>query len=68
MTKAIALIIISYLLLSSGDSIEKYLFEFDYMDPIVVLIYEGIFGFMLTFLFFLNSHYLHDVKVVYHKN
>ena len=69
MTKAIALIIISNLLISCGDSIEKYLFEFDYMDPFVVLIYEGIFGFILTLLFFINGrHYIHDIKDFYNKN
>ena len=52
------LIIISQIYVSCGDSIEKYLFEYDYMDPFVVLMYEGIFGFLLSFFLFL-------VKIIY---
>ena len=68
MSKAIALIIVCHLFASVGASIEKYLFEFDYMDPFIVLIYEGIFGFMLTFLWFFDRNYHYDISTVYKKN
>ena len=52
LTMAIVSIIISQILISCQDSIEKYLFEYNYMNPFVVLMYEGLFGFLLTFFFF----------------
>ena len=47
------------------DSIEKYLYEYDYMNQFIVLMYEGLFGFFLTFLFFFVPDYLDDIGVVY---
>ena len=43
------------------DSIEKYLFEYDFLNPYYTLMLEGIFGFFLSFLFFINSNYLVDI-------
>ena len=65
LTRVLAYIIISQIVTSSQDSIEKYLFEFDYMNPFVVLMYEGLFGFLLTLFFFFYPRYLNDVKTVY---
>ena len=67
-TMAIVSIIISKGLISIQDSIEKYLFEYDYMSPFVVLMYEGLFGFLLTFFFFFEDGYFHDVIKVYENN
>ena len=38
------------------------------MDPFVVLMYEGLFGFILSFLFFLEGDYFHDVADVNKQN
>ena len=67
-TMAIVSIIISKGYISIQDSIEKYLFEYDYMSPFVVLMYEGLFGFLLTFFFFFEKSYFHDVIKVYEDN
>ena len=67
-TEILAIIILSQLLRSLFDSTEKYLFEFDYMNPFLVLFYEGLFGFILTFSYFLYSDYLHDIVKVYEEN
>ena len=64
-TEILAIIILSQLLKSVMDSIEKYLFEFDYLNPFFVLSYEGLFGFLLSFSFFTFPDYLHDIKEVY---
>jgi hypothetical protein len=41
---AITFIAISQILCSCMDSIEKYLFEYDYMNPFKVIMLEGVFG------------------------
>ena len=47
------------------DSIEKYLFEYDYVNPFYALMYEGVFGFFMTFFYFTIPGYLDDIKLVY---
>ena len=59
---------ISKIFVSCTDSIEKYLFEYDFMDPFVVLMYEGIFGYLLSFFLFLKSNYLEDIRNFIKKN
>ena len=58
-------IILSQILSSSGYSIEKYLFEYDYMNPFVVLLYEGLFGFFISFLNLIDENYFHDFVDIY---
>ena len=55
-------IIVSQIIVSCRDSIEKYLFEYDYMDPFVVLIYEGIFGFLISQLLLISKNYMEDFR------
>ena len=57
--------IVSQILVSCTDSIEKYLYEYDYMDPFVVLIYEGIFGYLLSFFLFFSNNYLKEIRDYY---
>ena len=57
--------IVSQILVACKDSLEKYLFEYDFMDPFVVLMYEGIFGFLLSFFLFFRRNYLKDFKDYY---
>ena len=64
-TDNLAIIIMSQLLRAVMDSAEKYLFEFNYMNPFLVLSYEGLFGFILNLTFFTFPDYLHDIKEVY---
>ena len=47
------------------DLAEKYLYEYDYVNPFYCLMFEGLFGFLLTFIFFAFPDYLHDIKLVY---
>jgi hypothetical protein len=57
---AIVYILFGQMLLSCIISIEKYLFEYDYMNPFVILIYEGAIGFFLSFLTLIQQIYFND--------
>ena len=65
---AVGCIMISKIFVSCTDSIEKYLFEYDFINPFVVLMYEGIFGYLLSFFLFLKSNYLEDIRNFIKKN
>lgn len=43
MTKVLIFTTISQIIDSFNDIIQKYLFEFDFMNPFLVLMYEGLF-------------------------
>jgi len=42
------------------DSIEKYLYEYNFFNPYFTLMLEGFFGFFISFLHFFQSDYLQD--------
>ena len=42
------------------DSIEKYLYEYNFLNPYFTLMLEGFFGFFISFLHFFQSDYLQD--------
>ena len=65
---SLGLIIISQIYVSCTDSLEKYLFEYDYMDPFVVLIYEGIFGYLLSFILLVSKNYLKEIRDYVYKD
>ena len=50
------------------DTIEKYLFEYDFANPFKVLMFEGIFGTLLSFFLFFVPSYTEDVPKVYKNN
>jgi len=47
------------------DTIEKYLFEYNFVNPFKELMFEGLFGFLLTLIYFFLPEYLKDVGEVY---
>ena len=47
------------------DTIEKYIFEYNFLNPFAVLMFEGLFGFLVSFFFFLVPGYLKDISKVY---
>ena len=67
MIEALVFTTICQIIDSFNDIIQKYLFEFDFMSPFLVLMYEGLFGFVMSFFYFFNHEYLKDVKKVYEK-
>ena len=46
------------------DLLEKYLFEYDHMNPFLVLMFEGFVGFSLSFFFNFTPNYLDDLILV----
>ena len=61
----VILAIISQILSAFLDSTEKYLFEIDFINPFFALMFEGLFGFIMSFLYFLIPGYLEDIKHAY---
>ena len=49
------------------DSIEKYLFEYDFFNPFKTLMWEGIFGTIITLIYCFIENYFNDL-VIYYKN
>ena len=50
------------------DSIEKYLFEYDYFNPFKTLMWEGIFGLGITLIYHFYDSPLNDISNFYKKN
>ena len=64
--------IISYLLvfchfifLSFTDVTERYLADYDFMNPLLILMTEGIFGFFTTFLYAIYQDPFKEITIVY---
>ena len=64
--------IISYLLvfchfifLSFTDVTERYLADYDFMNPLLILMTEGIFGFFTTFLYAIYQDPFKEIIIVY---
>ena len=49
------------------DIVEKYLYEYNYVNPFKVLMLEGLCGFIFSLFFFFIPDYLHDLVEVYNK-
>ena len=47
------------------DAIEKYLFEYDFINHFYTLMLEGAFGFFMSFLYFCIPNYLDDMSLVF---
>ena len=44
---------------------EEYLFEYDFMNPFIVPIYEGFFGYFISLILLFDVDYFNDALVVY---
>jgi hypothetical protein len=63
----LVLMIIDHIFNSSIDIIEKYLLEYDFINPYLMLMLEGIFGLFFSFLFsFYRSPFI-KIKKIYNK-
>ena len=65
---ALALIIFKHICAPLVDLLEKYLFEYDYMNPFLVLMFEGLIGIVISCLSCLNHNYFDDFKLAIKKN
>ena len=62
---ALLVIFAIHLFNSFLDSIEKYLFEYDYFNPFKTLMWEGIFGVIITLIYHFYDNPLNDIKKFY---
>ena len=50
------------------DTVEKYLFEYDYVNPFKVLMFEGLFGIILCFSLLFFPDFSVNIRKVYREN
>ena len=63
--KVIFLMIIDHIFNSSLDIIEKYLLEYDFMNPYLILMIEGIMGFILSLIFSIFEDQFKQIRKIY---
>ena len=66
--KALGLILSKHIFAPIVDLLEKYLFEYDYMNPFLELMFEGLIGIFISFLLYFTPNYLEDIKLVFKNN
>lgn len=65
-SKLILCIIVYYFFNSFPDAIEKYLMEYYYINPFKMVMYSGIFGFIITLIFaILKKYNFEDIYDIY---
>ena len=62
------LVILYLITLALADCIERYLAYYDFLNPFSILTIEGVFGFILTLLFSINSNPLNQIIKQYDEN
>ena len=63
------LLVLAYLIfVPFTDVIEKYLLEFNYMSPFIILMIESIFGFIFISIYSAGEDPFHDIKRIYKEN
>jgi len=58
---ALAIIFLIHFYNSLIDSIEKYLFEYNYFNPFIVLMWEGVFGIIITLIYCSIDNYFNEL-------
>ena len=58
----LGIILLTQLFNTPLDLIEKYLFEYDYVDPFLILLLEGCFGLILSVIYFLYKNIIPTVE------
>jgi len=63
------LLVLGYLIfVPFTDVIEKYLLEFNYMSPFIILMIESIFGFIFISIYSAGENPFQDIKRIYKEN
>ena len=63
------LLVLAYLIfVPFTDVIEKYLLEFNYMSPFIILMIESIFGFIFILIYSAGEDPFQDIKRIYKEN
>lgn len=60
------LIFFHFIFMSFTDIIERYLYDYDYLNPLLIIMTEGIFGFISTSFYSIYQNPFTEIKVVYH--
>ena len=61
------LVICHFLFISFTDVTERYLFDFDYLNPLQILMIEGIFGFIMTLFYGIYQDPFKEVIKIYNE-
>ena len=64
---ALVIIFLIHFYNSLIDSIEKYLFEYNYFNPFIVLMWEGVFGIIITLIYCSIENYFNEL-IYYYKS
>ena len=64
---ALVIIFLIHFYNSLIDSIEKYLFEYNYFNPFIVLMWEGVFGIIITLIYCSIDNYFNEL-IGYYKS
>ena len=64
---ALSFILFNHMYAPIVDLLEKYLFEYDYINPFLLLMFEGLIGVALSFLLCFTSNYFDDFILVFKK-
>ena len=64
---ALYFILLKHTFAPSVDLYEKYLFEYDNMDPFILLMFEGVIGVVLSSFLCFNPNYFDDFILVFKK-
>ena len=67
-TLSLGLIILEYFFLSMMDTIDKYLLEFESVDPFLIIIIEGFIGSILGIIFCIAENPFPEIKYIYKSN
>ena len=67
-TVALALILVEYFYLAMMDIIDKYLLEFESVDPFLIIMVEGLIGLVFGILFCWVENPLPELKYIYNNN
>ena len=67
-TEALALILVEYFYLAMMDIIDKYLLEFESVDPFLIIMVEGLIDLVFGILFCWVENPLPELKYIYNNN
>ena len=67
-TIVLLIILVNNLFENLLDTLEKYLFEYDFCEPLKVLMFEGIYGFLLSFSLLYFPEFTTDLIRIYNDN
>ena len=62
---AYLLIFSHFIFISFTDVIEKYLYDYDFLNPLLIIMSEGIFGFITTLFYSIYQNPFKEITIIY---